>query len=180
MKHSLIRVFAALTLVTVTGCTTFIDVIRENPGRGKYRGGKTIYVGWLDIPEGMWRTLGYSSQRRWKTEIRGNNSGIKQYLREQLPGRIIKGSASKPGKGDLYIKLQYRGFVRNYSQVTGGMDEMKIGVQIIDIRSGRTRYNALLRVKSGGTFPRNWKGSTLDGRLDNIMYNLAGFIAQKV
>jgi hypothetical protein len=180
MKKTLIQALVIALLASLAGCFSLVEVEKESPASFSRKGVKQIYVGWLDIPESLWKTLGYASKHNWITEVRGNNDGIKTYLREYLPNRNIKGSMTKPASGDIFISFKYFDFVQKYNAWSGGMDEMKIGVEITEITSGKSIYKSVLIVKSGGSFPRNWKASTLDGRLDNIMYNLAGFIAGKL
>jgi len=177
MKKFLVAIFTLVIFSSLTGCVTLVDVEREKPSTFKTRKVNSIYVGRFNIPGRLWKTFGYKSKARWLKEVRGNNAGIKTYLREYMPDKKIRGARKKPSRGDIYITFKYFNYVQTFPH---GCDEMKVGVEFINIRTGRSIYKAVLVIIGTAPFPRNWKGQTIEGRLDNMMYNLAGFIAKKL
>lgn len=177
-KYNLIA--ALFLLISIPAYSAFVTVVKEKPSSPKLGRTKTVYVGWLALPEDNWKTYGYESKKIWKDQIQANNRGIVAYLKEKMPDRVIKGTRSKPSKGDIYVSLKYFNLKRTYKVTPFGVDELKVGVEFIDIKSGKSLYKAVVVLTGGGRFPRNWKGSTFDGRVDNMMFNIAGFIASKL
>lgn len=177
MKKVPIIVISFLFALSLISCASLVDVQKERPAAFKAKKVRTVYVGTLNMPEGLRKRFGFKSKSRWLREVRGNNAGIKTYLRENLPGKKIRGARQKPSSGDIYITFKYMGYVQKYPHFP---DEMKVNIKFISIKTGRTVYNSVVVVQGTAAFPRNWKASTIEGRLDNMMYNIAGFIAQKL
>lgn len=177
MKKVTTITVSLLFITSLMSCVTLVDVKKERPAVFKTKKVRTVYVGYLSLPENLWKTFGYKSKGRWLREVRGNNAGIKTYLRENMPGKIIRGAGKKPGSGDIYITFKYMGYVQKYPHFP---DEIKVNINFISIKTGRTIYNSIVVVQGTAAFPRNWKASTIEGRLDNMMYNIAGFISKKL
>ena len=184
MKKIIAAVAVLLSLALVSGCTSFYQVTKETPATKPMSSYKQIYVGWLDMRPADFQTYGFESEAIWTSEIaRHNKEGILVYLKEHLGDRVLGGAQSKdeafPTTGDLYIKLAFERIDQNYNG-WGAMDEMFLEMEFVDVASKETVYKGSATVNQGGVFPRNWKGSSFDGRLDNELYNLAELLAEKL
>ena len=182
-KHVLCSAILAAAFF-LSGCASAFSIVKENPASPKLNGYKSIYVGWLDLREDDWKVYEYDSKNTWATEIkRHNTKGLQEYIKAELPGKTIYGAASKSetysGKGDLYLKFKFNKINQNYNG-WGAVDEMLVDVDFIDGKSGKTLYAASIVTTQAAAFPRNWKGSTFDGRVDNEIYNLSWGVAEKL
>ncbi len=179
-KKILLCVIVFAAVVFLADCASRFSVLKEAPSLPKLSGYKSIYVGWLNLDENEWKTYGYGSKNVWASEIRRNNvEGLQVYLREELPGKALFGAQSKDetygGKGDLFIKFK----IINLEPTTGAFRDasLTVDVEFIDGKSGKSLYTASIVTASFAPFPRNWKGNSFDGRLDNEIFNLAWGIA---
>jgi hypothetical protein len=184
--HKKISLFITIftAAVILSGCASQFSIVKENPSSPKLSGYKSIYVGWLDLREDDWKLYGYDSKNTWATEIkRSNINGLQVYLKSDLPGKTIIGASSKSeaysGKGDLYLKFRYNKINQNYNG-WGALDELLVDVDFIDGKTGKILYTASIITTQAAAFPRNWKGTSFDGRLDNEIYNLSWGIAEKL
>ncbi len=173
----------AVTLFSACLFPTRFTIVKENPSSPNLSGYKSIYVGWLDLNEDEWKNCGYASKDIWVAEIKKLNvDGLQLYLKTELPEKNIVGAASKKdlysGKGDLVLKFKV---VELDTRIGAFKDSsFSVNVDFIDGKSGKTLYTASITTSSFAPFPRNWKGNTFDGRIDNQIYNLAWGIAQKL
>jgi hypothetical protein len=174
-------IFAAA--IFLSGCATRFSIVKDNPSSPKLSGYKSIYVGWLDFNEDEWKTYGYDSKDLWLTEIKRHNvKGLQEYFKAELPDKTVFGALSKTeiysGKGDLFIKFK----LINLEAKTGAFKDASLTVdaEFIDGKSGKTLYTASIVTSSFAPFPRNWKGNSFDGRLDNEIFNLSWGIAEKL
>ncbi len=168
----------------IAGCPSLYKVTKETPATKSLSDYKQIYVGWLDLQEEDWQKYEFESKEIWKGEIaKHNNEGVRAYLKEDLGDRVIGGASSKdeafPTKGDLFIKFKFDRINQTHD-MWGSADELFLDVEFVDISSKEPVYKASVMVIGGGVFPRNWKASSFDGRLDNEMYNLATLLAEKL
>jgi hypothetical protein len=176
------RLMAALVLgvcLWLTGCATFYFATKEEPQAPQIPKSGTLYAGWLDLREDDYAKYGYATKDAWTTEIKRHNlTGIQAYLKEWAPGKTVQGAQSKndppPTQGDIFLK-----FTLNRLE-DGSTAEMHVDVEFIEIASQKLLYKGSWVVTSAGKFPRNWKGSSFDGRLDNIVYNLAHFTIERI
>jgi hypothetical protein len=167
------------------GCASPFSIDKESQSAPKLNVYKNIYIGWLDLREDDWKLYGYTSKNLWLAEIKRHNvTGLQQYIKAELPGKKISGASSKTekysgkGKSDLLMK-----FKLNKLEAEAGMtslDRLYVDVDFIDGKSGKKLYTASLVSSSAAAFPRNWKASSFDGRLDNEIYNLSRGIAEKL
>jgi len=182
------KLFFFITILFVTilsGCLfpTRFDIVKENPSSPYFRTYKSIYVGWLDLNEDEWKNCGYASKDIWITEIKKLNvNGLQMYLKTELPDKTILGASSKTdtysGQGDILLKFKV---VQLDTRIGAFKDtSFSVDVDFVDGKSGKTFYTASIVTSSFAPFPRNWKGNTFDGRIDNQIYNLAWGIAQKL
>jgi hypothetical protein len=167
-------IFAAVLILS--GCATRFATVKENPSLPKLSGYKSIYVGWLDLNEEEWKNCGYASKNIWLAEIKKHNiKGLQEYIKLELPDKTVFGASSKTdtytGKGDLFLKFK----IIKLDTSTGAFKDtdFSVDVNFIDGKSGNTLYTASIVTSSFAPFPRNWKGNTFEGRLDNQIYNLA-------
>ncbi|MFH0977460.1 MAG: hypothetical protein V1874_16900 [Spirochaetota bacterium] len=175
-------IFAAA--IILTGCASAFSIVKENPSSPKLSGYQSIYIGWLDLREDDWKLYGYDSKNTWATEIKRHNiNGLQEYIKLELPGKTIIGSTAKSdaylGKGDLFLKFKYNKINQNYNG-WGAVDELLVDVDFIEGKTGKTLYTASIVTTQAAAFPRNWKGATFDGRVDNEIYNLSWGIAEKL
>lgn len=158
---------------------TIHRIIKESPKKVNLQKYNHIHLGWLDLRGNDWKKYQYEKKENWVAVINQVNlNGIGVYLKKRLSGKKVTGASSKADtkiKGDLYIKLNYVKIV----PVRKGVDELHVNLTFINGKTKKTIYSASVAINSKGVFPRNWKGSTFDGRVDNEIYNLAKFIASK-
>ncbi|MBN2078523.1 MAG: hypothetical protein JW838_06125 [Spirochaetes bacterium] len=179
-----IIMMALLTLaVGLAACSSRYQVKQEYPKSPNLDRYEVIRVGWVDFPAGNWRAYGFRSQGEWAGVTNDlNRKSLNEYLAGALNDRDVIGPTTKsnaiPGRGDLFIKLGYKGIRRQYS-AAGGFDYLTVRVEFYDIRRRRRVYGATVTLSSARSFPHNWKGAQFEGRLDNEIYNLAQFIASK-
>ena len=183
LKRNSSLFFILITTSLIIGCASAFSITKENTSSPNLSGYKNIYVGWLDLREDDWKIYGYASKNLWMTEIKRNNvNGLQMYLKEYLPGKKIIGATSKSdvfsGQGDLYLRFTFNKINQNYNGWGRG-DEFLVDVAFIDGKTGKELYNASIVTTQAAAFPRNWKGATFDGRLDNEIYNLSWGIAEK-
>ncbi len=184
MKKIIAAAAILVSLALASGCTSFYHVIKDTPATKPLSSYKQIYVGWLDLRPGDWQKYGFESEAIWAGQISQNNTlGIQAYMKENLGDRVLGGAQSKdeapPTTGDLYIKLIFDRIDLNHNG-WGALDEMFLDVEFVDIASKETVYKASVTTNEAGSFPRNWKGGSFDGRLDNELYNLATLMAEKL
>jgi len=184
LKKNCLFVVMFFVAASLIGCASAFSVVKENPSSPKLGGYKSIYVGWLDMREDDWKLYGYASKNLWITEIKRHNiNGLQEYLKGDLPGKTITGAKSKsdqfPGTSDLYLKFNFNKINQNYNG-WGALDELLVDLEIIEGKTGKVLYKASIVTTQAAAFPRNWKGASFDGRLDNEIYNLSWGIAEKL
>ncbi|MBN1534598.1 MAG: hypothetical protein JXA20_18135 [Spirochaetes bacterium] len=148
---------------------------------GKY---KNIHAGWINFNPAEWKTHGFTNQGLWVSQIREINVlGLQKYLQDRLPDRTITGAsgpADSGRKGDLHIGFNIIKHTITFGETFSGMDELLLEADMIDTASNKSVYKATVQVEGFAPFPRNWKGQKFEGRLDNMMYNLANILARKL
>ncbi len=171
----------ALMIILLAGCMSRYTVMNEAPpafSAAKYR---NIHVGWLDLNESKWKDYRYESADKWKVTIREMNVlGLQKFLKDLLPGRTITGDAENTGNfpagGDLYIKStlikidEQRHFGINLIPFT-----ITVKVQFFDVQTKQELYNSTVNATRAGA---QW--TTVEARLDAIVYNYAEFLAEKL
>jgi len=165
------------------GCYSFFAATAEEPLNPVFKPYTQIHVSWIAYPEGDWQTYGYPTQAEWVGQIQAyNTQGIQKYLKDWMPQMTVTGDTAAgqamPETGELYIKLTYKALLAGGGPA--GSDELQLDVEFIDLPTKQTVYKAAVAVNSLGVFPRNWGGSTFDGRLDNEVYNLANWIKDRL
>ena len=185
MQKKLFVCFVVVAVTIFSSCLfpTRFTTVSENPSSPNLSGNKSIYVGWLDLNEEEWQNCGYASKDIWVAEIKRHNvEGLQLYLKDELPEKTVFGVSSKTdtysGKGDIFLKFK----VVKLDTRTGAFKDshFSVNVDFVDGKSGKTLYTTSIVTSSFAPFPRNWKGNTFDGRIDNQIYNLAWGIAQKL
>lgn len=184
MRKLLIVSVIATCLVGAAGCSSSINIMKETPATKSLSDYSKIWVGWLDMRPADYEKYGYDSADVWKQEIhKFNSAGIQAYIKENLGDRVIGGAKDEtdqpPAEADLIIKLPFDKFELKHDG-WGGLDEMHLSVEFVDAASKETIYKATMFVTEAAPFPRNWKGGTFDGRVDNQTWNLASFISEKL
>ncbi len=182
-KKNLLCYVIFTAVIFLSGCITRFSVVKDNPSSPSLSGYKSIYISWIDLNEEGWSTCGYESKAVWAAEIKKHNlQGLQEYFKADLPGKAIYGAASKSetysGKGDLILKFKSV----KVDDRTGAFKDtfFSTDVDFIDGKSGKILYTASITTSSFAPFPRNWKGNTFDGRLDNQLYNLSWGISEKL
>lgn len=183
LKKSFVFIVGFFIIASSIGCATRFSVVKENPSSPKLSGYKSIYIGWLDLNEDNWKTYGYTSKNIWVLEVKKHNvNGLQEYFKADNPGKTIYGASLKTetysGKGDLIIKFK---LIKLGDSIGAFKDDtLSVEADFIDAKSGKTLYTASIVTSSFAPFPRNWKGNTFEGRLDNELYNLSWGIADKL
>jgi len=103
-------------------------------------------------------------------------------MSEAAPGKKIvapvKDFTDEPG---LYVKLTYKGYRKNTGKAyTNNVDTMDLIVNMYDNKSKKELYSASVAASSVGTYKRGWMMNSLEGRIDNQIFNLCSFIANKL
>lgn len=182
MKKSFV-VIIALALLSGCASSSALVVNSEKPVTQDLSKYTTIYIGKLDIPADLWKSFGYQNRTDWlKVVSEVNKTALKINMAEQAPGKTVvapvQGFTNEPG---LYIKLTYKGYRKNTGRAYAhDLDSLDVLVEIYDNKTKQELYSANLSVTSVGTYKRGWMMNSLEGRIDNQIFNLCGFIAGKL
>jgi len=176
-------IFALPAALLILSCST--NSIRNEVGpTEKLNQYRNIHTGWINLNPGDWKKYGFENQGLWTSQIKDNNTlGFQKYLQSNLADRKITGAAAPNDtakKGNLYIGFNVVEYKVTYGVSFSGMDELYLDVNMIDVAKNKSVYKATIMVEGFAPFPRNWKGATFDGRVDNMMYNLANLLTKKL
>lgn len=184
MRSSALPTMFVLCLAGAIGCSSAVQVKKETPAAKSLADYQKIWIGWLDMRPDDYEKYGFESAEIWRGEIaRFNTNGVRVYLKEHIGDRLLGTAetpdATPPAEADLVIKLPFDKIVQNHDG-WGGLDEMHLTVEMVDPAAGQTVYQADMLITNAAAFPRNWKSGSFDGRVDNEVWNLAGFLAEKL
>lgn len=182
MKHTIIQITIISACMCMQSCANFYSIKKEYPKKPLLQKYKTLYIGWLDLGKHNWKRYRYDTLQQWRKTIRDMNIlGLHKYLAEFLPHKKIFG-AKRPvdnfqaGSG-LYIKIAKIWLSRH-------SDHMTVFLKCIDIKKQATVYTVVADIssrRSGFQAPfTGFNDMSFEGRLDNLVYNLAWFIYIKL
>jgi len=181
MKKLMCAIFM-LSLTVVMADAKYVVVESENPAKPDLTRYDTIYISKLGMPANLWRNFGYESQDKWLVVVNDIDTvSLKTHLAEKAPSKKIVASVKAPtGAPGVFVKLAYKGFRQNTGRAYAhNVDTLDVVVTMYDNKTGKQLYTANVGSQSTGTFSRGWMMNTLEGRLDNQVYNLCCFIAGK-
>ena len=148
-----------------------------------------INIGWIDLNEERWKEFGYKSKGQWIETINFmNQQNMPKHFKEWIPeGKRISFVSSKYApspKNGLMIKFSDVQYVCRTStvakimfQASAGSDTLDATIHFIDGQTGKEIYQTRTSVDSvaGGMADMGF-----EGRIYNCLYNLTGFISQKL
>ncbi len=179
-------IFAVIiALALVSGCASSPDLVvnSEKPANTDLSVYTTIFISRLDFPADLWNTFGYPNRQEWVKVIdEVNKTALKSNMSEQAPGKKVvapvKDFTNEPG---LFVKLTYKGYrTKTGKAYAHDLDSLDVIVNMYDNKTKKELYSASLAVSSIGTYKRGWMMNSLEGRIDNQIFNLCGFIATKL
>ena len=178
-------------LPLVFGCASYYSTVRETPLAGQLKGYRALNVGWLDLGEEKYRNYGYEEKDKgtWFALVADSNlKSLPQYLKENISGKtinVVRARGQLPPNDGLVIiftDVNYNQQTSSAAQVmfgsAAGSDTLDVTVHFIDGRSGRELYSATISLTSQAGMGYSSMG--FEGRVNNAVYNLARFIAEKV
>jgi hypothetical protein len=165
----------------VFGCYS-VDVKKENPKKLNLARYKTIQLGWIDFPAGLWKQFRFNNPGEWQKAIYQLNAvDLKKYFTRSLPGskKILGPSRGNPMRGDLLIRFDYLSYEANFVAGQTAPDRLNLRVEMYDVKRGRKLYSAVLGLDSYRPGPGDWSVYRLEGRIAMEIRNLADFIGDK-
>lgn len=178
MKKVLLRSVVVLMALHITGCSA-VDIISENPRSPKLSRYNRIFVAWLDLGVGNWKTFGYKSAGEWSNCIREiNKDWFQAELKGQLSSKklVLAAGPGTGGAGDLGIFFSRTYMERHWVGGFGGYDYIFTTVTFKDLRSGRIVYSGKICSSSKGMGPQQWR---FEGRMGFAARNIAYYIGSK-
>ncbi|TFH39437.1 MAG: hypothetical protein E4G96_09110 [Chrysiogenales bacterium] len=181
MKKIICAIYVLSFSMAIAGAK-YVTVESESPARPDLSGYTTIFMGTLDMPSSLWKTFGYQNQDEWLLVIKDiNDMKFKIHMSDRAPGKkIVAPVGDFTGEAGVYVKLAYKGFRQKTGRAYAhDVDTLDVIVTMFDNKTRKQLYTANLGAQSTGTFKRGWMMNTLEGRIDNQIYNLCDFIAGK-
>ena len=185
------------TILACVGCRSHYVVINETPPAADLKAYKTLSVGWLDLGEDKAKEYGYDGTEAasWSQLIKDFNlKSLPEYLKKFMPEKTIHTVSSKseaPVSEGLIITFSEAFYRRSGDpphQIEAGRapkyqerESLFVVVHFIDGKSGKE-----LSTSKVSPTPARLDGSlgfdvwTFEGCIDNCIYNLARYIADKV
>ncbi|MCP4133155.1 MAG: hypothetical protein GY754_19465 [bacterium] len=171
------------------GCSRY-TIKNQNPASVQLKKYQKIHIGWIDLDEEKWKPFGYDSKEKWVAIINDMNlKSLPQYLKNNMPKKIIATAKSKDeavsaseGLKITFSNVLYNAQTSSAAQIMfgsmGGSDTLDMVIHFIDAKTSKEIYNVTISVDSkGGT---GYSSMGFEGRINNTIYNLAGFLNDKL
>jgi hypothetical protein len=176
-------------VIFASGCGSYYGIIKETkPGQDlkKYN---AMSIGWMDLGSGRWKVYGYENQAQWVASINNVNKGaIPEYFKKVLSKKTMSFVSSQkeaPRRDGLVITFTDVEYVQRTSSAAkvmfgfmAGSDTLDLTVHFIDGKSGKELSQTRVSVYSKSA--SDVSGWGFEGRVNNCVYNLAHFIAERV
>lgn len=182
--------FLTGAVLVLSGCSSYYTTIKQTPASGDLKAYKSIYVSWLDLGEGKYKDYGFeeNDKSKWISLINEmNTKSLPQYLKEDISKKsvsVAKAKGEAPPADALVVQfadVNYKQQTSSGAQILfgsmAGSDTLDLTVRFLDGKSNKELQSSTISLvsKAGA----GYGSMSFEGRVNNTVYNLAAFIAEK-